>query len=210
MKLTLAFVSFVLLLAVADAQQHPIPQTYRQDILDAQTIAVVAYPSQAAQDSQENQQSRLEVQNALRDWGKYRVVADAGTADLIVVVRKGHAQAGTIRTPTGTSPVTVDPMGSGVNIGVHRGQNPTLGRTDSSQVSSRPQLGTEGGSPDDLLDVYRGRQPLPGDGSREATQDPLDQPPIWSYTAKDALKSPQIEAVAAFRKAVEAAEKKKP
>jgi hypothetical protein len=77
-------------------------------------------------------------------------------------------------------------------------------------VSSRPQLGSEVGSPDDLLEVYRGRQPLPGDGSREATQYPLDQPPVWSYAAKDALKSPQIEAVAAFRKAVEAAEKKNP
>lgn len=210
MKLAFAFVSFVLLAAAAAAQQQPIPQTYRQDILDARTVAVVAYASQAAQDSQENQQSRLEVQNALRDWGRYRVVADAGTADLILLVRKGHAQAATVRTPTGTSPVTVDPMGSGVNLGVHRGQNPTLSRTDSAQVSSRPQLGSEVGSPDDLLEVYRGRQPLPGDGSREATQYPLDQPPVWSYAAKDALKSPQIEAVAAFRKAVEAAEKKNP
>jgi hypothetical protein len=33
---------------------------------------------------------------------------------------------------------------------------------------------------------------------------------VWTYTAKDALKSPKIEAVAEFRKAVEAAEKKKP
>ena len=210
MKRVVAFVSLVLLATLADAQQQPIPQTYKQDILNARTIAVVAYPSPSAEDSQENQRSRLEVQNALRDWGKYQVVPDAGVADLIVVVRKGHAQAATIGGPTGTSPVTVGPLDSGVNIGVHRGQNPTLSRTDSTQVSSQPRLGSEVGSADDLLEVYRGRQPLPGDASRDATQYPLDEPPMWAYTAKDALKPPKLEAVAEFRKAVEKAEKKKP
>jgi hypothetical protein len=169
-----------------------------------------ATPLWAAADSQENQRFRLEVQNAMRAWGRYQVVADAGTADLIMVVRKGHAQAATIGGPTGTSPVTVGPLDSGVNIGVHRGQNPTLSRTDSSQLSSEPRIGGETGSADDLLEVYRGRQPLTGDASREATQYPLDQPPAWDYTAKDALKSPKLEAVAEFEKAVEAAEKKKP
>lgn len=70
--------------------------------------------------------------------------------------------------------------------------------------------GSEVGSADDLMEVYRGGQPLPGDASRDATQYPLDEPPVWVYTAKDALKSPKLEAVAEFRKAVEAAEKKKP
>jgi len=209
-KRAVAFVTFVFLAAVADAQRQPIPQTYKGDILDARTIAVVADPSSAAGDSQENQRSRLEVQNALRQWGRYQVVPDAGVADLIMVVRKGHAQAATIGGPTGPGPVTVDPLGSGVNIGVHRGQNPTLSRNDPSQVSSRPLPGSEVGSGDDLLEVYRGRQPLPGDGSRDATQYPLDEPPVWTYTAKDGLKSPKIEAVAEFRRAVEAAEKKKP
>src|SRR5580704_11236085 len=208
MKRAVTFVSLVLLAALSDAQQQPIPQTYKQDILDARTIAVVAYPSQAAQDSQENQRSRLEVQDVLRQWGRYQVVADAGVADLIVVVRKGHAQTATIGGPTGPSPVTVAPLDSGVIIGVHRGQNPTLSRTDSSPVSSQPRVGSEVGSADDLLEVYRGRQPLPGDASREATQYPLDEPPVWSYTAQDGLKSPKIEALAEFKKAVEAAEKK--
>jgi hypothetical protein len=210
MRRVVAFMTFVLLAALAEAQQQPISQTYKLDILDARTIAVVAYRSPAAEDSQENQRSRLEVQNALRDWGRYQVVPDAGIADLIVVVRKGHAQGATIGGPAGPCPVTVGPLDSGVNIGVHRGQNPTLSRTDSSQVSSQPRLGSEVGSADDLLELYHGRQPLSGDGSRDATQHPLDEPPMWVYTAKDALKSPKIEAVAEFRKAVEAAEKKKP
>jgi hypothetical protein len=210
MKRAVAFVTFVLLAAVAHAQRQPIPQTYRMDILDARTIAVVAYPSQAAADSQENQRSRLEVQNALRQWGRYRVVADPGVTDLIIVVRRGHAQAATVGGPTGASPGTIDPLDSGVNIGIHRGPNQPLSRGESSQIGSGPLHGAEAGSEDDLLEVYRGHEPLPGDGSRNATQYPLDEPPVWVYTAKDALKSPKIEAVAEFRKAVEAAEKKKP
>jgi len=210
MKRLVAFMALLFAAAVADAQRQPIPQTYKLDILNARTIAVVAYSSPAAEDSQENQRSRLEVQNALRGWGKYQVVPDAGIADLIVVVRKGHAQAATIGGPTGPNPVTVGPLDSGVNIGVHRGQNAPLSRTDSSQVSSQPRRGSEVGSADDLLEVYRGSQPLPGDASRDATEYPLDEPPMWVYTAKDALKSPKIEAVAEFRKAVEAADKKKP
>lgn len=198
------------LASVAVAQQKPISPAYRRDILDARTIAVVAYSAAAAQDSQENQRARLEVQTALLNWGKYQVVGDDGNADLIIVVRKAHVQATTIGGTTTPPPVLVDPGGSGVNIGVHRGQEPPLSRTDPTAARSQPGLGAEVGSAEDLLEVYRGRTPLFGDASRSTTQYPLDEPPLWSYTGKDALKSPQIEAVAAFKKAVEAAEKKKP
>jgi hypothetical protein len=210
MKRAAIFMAFVLLAALADAQKQPIPLTYKQDILNAQTIAVVGDPSPAAGDSQENQRSRLEVQNALRSWGKYQVLGDPGIADLIVVVRKGHAQAATVGGPTGPSPVTIGPLDSGVNIGVHRGQNTPLSQTDSSHIGTRPLPGGEVGSEDDLFEVYRGRQPLLGDASRDKTDYPLDEAPMWVYTAKDALKSPKVEAVAEFEKAVEAAEKKKP
>jgi len=209
MKRPAWFLSCVLLASLAGAQQHSISQTYRRDILDAQTIAVVAYPASAAQDSQENQRARLEVQTALRNWGKYQVVSEGANPDLIMVVRIGHAQTTTIGGTTTPPPVLVDPTDSGVHIGMHRGQNPPLSRTDSSGASSQPGLGSEVGSGDDLLDVYLGGTPLPGD-ARNPTQYPLDQPPVWSYTAREALKSPKIEAVAQFRKAVEAAEKKKP
>ena len=102
----------------------------------------------------------------------------------------------------------VGPAGSdGVNIGIHRGQNPPL--SQPNPAGTRPGLGSEAGSSEDLLDVYLGSTPLPGD-ARNPTQYPLDEPPAWSYTGTDALKSPNLEAVAQFRKAVEAAEKKKP
>jgi hypothetical protein len=200
----------VLLASVAGAQQKPISQSYQQDILEARTIAVVAYSAAAAEDSQENQRARLEVQTAMRNWGKYQVVAEGANADLIMVVRKAHVQATTIEGTTTPPPVIVDPVGSGVNIGIHHGQSPPLSRTDSSGARSQPRLGSEVGSAEDLLEVYRGRTPLFGDASRNPTQYPLDEPPVWSYTGKDALKSPKIEAVAEFEKAVEAAEMKKP
>jgi hypothetical protein len=202
--------SFVLSASLAGAQQKPISQIYKRDILDAQTIAVVADATSAAQDSQENQRARLEVETALRNWGKYQIVSEVGNPDLIMVVRKGHAAAGTIDNGTTTPPpVLIDPTGSGTNIGIHRGPSPPLSRPSSTVAVPGPLPGSEVGSDKDLLDVYLGSTPLPGD-VRNPTQHPLDEPPAWSYAAKDALKSPKLEAVAQFRKAVEAAEKKKP
>jgi hypothetical protein len=194
--------------SLAVAQQKPISQMYRRDVVEARTIAVVAYDTSSVQDSQENQRARLEVQTALTNWGRYRVVAANGNPDLILLVRKGHAQAATIGGAT-TPPVLVDPTGSGTNIGIHRGQNQPLSQPLPSGAASQPRLGSEVGSPDDMVELYRGGTPLPGDGSRNATQYPLDEPPIWSYTAVDGLKSPRLEAVAAFKKAVDAADKKK-
>jgi hypothetical protein len=210
MKRAVWLVFSVLLATVAGGQQNRIPQAHERDILDARTIAVVAYSSQSAgADAQENQMARLAVEEALLRWGRYEIV-EATVADLIVLVRKGHAQAATIGGTIGTPPVVLGPLDSGTGISIHRGQNPPLSRTDSSQASGRQRVGSEVGSPDDLLEVYLGRSPLPGDASRNATQYPLDEPPVWSYAANDALRSPKIEAVAEFRKAVEAAEKKKP
>jgi hypothetical protein len=54
----------------------------------------------------------------------------------------------------------------------------------------------EAGPPDDMLVVYDGSISLP-----------LDRPPVWRYTAKNALRSPDVPAVAEFRKIIEAAEK---
>ena len=202
----------VLLAALAVAQQKPISLQYQRDFVEARTIAVVAASQSqlSAEGAQENERARLEVQQALRNWGKYQVTQDTRSADLIVVVRKGHRQATTVD-PSSPPPVVFGPGDSGTNIGIHRGQNPPLSRTDptSTRVSSA-RIGSEISSGEDLFEVYLGSTPLPGDASRNMTQYPLDEPPAWSYAADDALKSPKLEAVVVFRKAVEAAEKKKP
>jgi hypothetical protein len=38
---------------------------------------------------------------------------------------------------------------------------------------------------------------------------PLDAPPLWRYTAKDALKSPRVDAVEQFRKAINESEQQR-
>lgn len=38
---------------------------------------------------------------------------------------------------------------------------------------------------------------------------PLDTPPLWRYTGKDALKAPRVDAVEQFRKAVNESEQQR-
>jgi hypothetical protein len=38
---------------------------------------------------------------------------------------------------------------------------------------------------------------------------PLDAPPVWRYTAKDALKAPRVDAVEQFRKAIDESEQQR-
>ena len=66
-------------------------------------------------------------------------------------------------------------------------------------TGKRPTIGGEVGPGEDMLAVYQGGR-----------SNPLDSAPLWRYMAKNALASPSVPAVLAFRKAVEAAEKKGP
>ena len=196
---------------VVGAQQKPIAQRYVRDFVEARTIAVLAAGSPSSpEDTPENQRVRLDVQNALLKWGKYQVVLDASTADLIVVVHKSHVQTMPNGSPSTAGPVMVGPVDSGVNIGMGRGQTQPLSRTDIGRTGAGTRAGAEAGAVEDVLDVYLGRKPLIGDASRNSTQYPLDEPAAWSYEQMGALQSPKLEAIVAFRKAVEAAEKKKP
>ena len=56
------------------------------------------------------------------------------------------------------------------------------------------------GGAQDMFVVYR--------GNKANLQDsPLASPPVWRYTAKDALESPDVPAVEVFRKAIADTEK---
>jgi hypothetical protein len=52
------------------------------------------------------------------------------------------------------------------------------------------------GADDDTFKVFQG-----------GVQYPVDNPPAWTYVAKDGLKGPGVAAVEQFRKAVEESEK---
>lgn len=203
----------VLLTSAAAAQKPPIPLTYVQDVLQARLVAVVPYSgSEPMADLQENQRARLDVETAMAKWGRYQVTGDTTIADLIIVVRKGRAGGTTIDNDKTANPnVILYPSDSGTTIHLGHGHNPPLSRPDpNAPPQGSPRLGRETGSADDLLEVYLGGTPRVDDASRKATQYPLDEPPIWFYTATDALKAPKVEAVTRFREAVEAAAKKKP
>ena len=201
----------VLFVSVAVAQKAPISQAHKEDILRARLVAMIPNSqSQAIADPQENQRARLDVEMAITKWGRYQVTQDTSVADLIIVVRKGRARGTTIDdTRTGNPGVILYPGDTGATISVGQGQTQPRSRTDPPH-EAQPRVGTQVGSTDDLLEVYLGRTPRIDDASRDSTQYPLDEPPIWFYTATDALNPPRVEAVTRFREAVEAAAKKKP
>ncbi len=76
-----------------------------------------------------DRQAVIDVQNAIRDWGRYTLVYERKAADLIILVRKGRtaeAQQG---------------------IGIHAGSgtaNPSVG----------PVTAADDGDPQDMLAVY--------------------------------------------------------
>jgi hypothetical protein len=138
-----------------------------------------------------------DVEKALTKWGWLAPVMETQTADLVITVRKGSGRIvePTIGgLPTNNRPVIVQPTGDGIRIGVQQG-TPTDGPQTAPQ-DTKPYPQTEVGSPEDIVVVYQGHV----DG-------PLERTPAWRYAAKDALHSPNVPAVAEFRKTIEEAEK---
>jgi hypothetical protein len=134
-------------------------------------------------------------------WGRFKLVQEAQTADLVVAVRKGHAAGPTIRnSPADDRPVIIQPSGEGdTRIGVHQGRPPDVTDPASGGPADRgPQVSNQIGSSDDSFEVYLGGVEYPLDGS-----------PLWRYTAKDALKAPRVDAVEQFRKAIDESEKQR-
>jgi hypothetical protein len=66
--------------------------------------------------------------------------------------------------------------------------------------TANPEPQIEAGSPEDMFVVYRGSKDDP-------YWSPLDTPPVWRYSGKDALSSPSVPAVEVFRKLIADSEK---
>jgi hypothetical protein len=173
--------------------------TFPAYLLRAETVFVLIDPEAGTSASAPlaNQKARDDVEKALMNWGRFRLAVNQGVADLVIVVRKGSGRVvqPTIGgLPTNDRPVIVQPTESGTRLGGQKGRPP--GSTDPAPQDTRPTPQIEAGVADDMLVVYQG-----GVGN------PLDGPPAWRYVNKDALKSPNVPAVAEFRKAIEKAEK---
>jgi hypothetical protein len=170
------------------------------DVLQAQTVLVVVDPDAgtAIDAPMANRKAQEDVEKALMNWGRFRIALNVSDADLIITVRRGNgkmAQPTVGGIPTNNRPVIFEPTDSGGRGGVQTGTPPFPGDPTSAQPRS-PYPQAEVGSTQDMFVVYRGRH-----------DNPLDSPPVWRYTAKDALRSPSVPAVDEFRKTIIEAEK---
>jgi hypothetical protein len=169
-------------------------------VLNAQTVLVVIYPDagEPLTNPTANRTAQDNVEKALMKWGRFRLVMDAQTANLVIAVRKGHAGGPTIsNSPIDDRPVIVQPSGGDIRVGGQRGRPPDLDNPDLGRSADRgPRIGNEIGTREDVFEVYRG-----------GIEYPLDAAPVWRYIGKDALNGPQVAAVEQFRKAVNESEK---
>lgn len=165
-------------------------------VLQAKTVAVVIDPSAgiSIDDPRANEVAEKDVEAALLKWGRFNPVADPKTADLIVMVRKGNRRLLDETLPDPRQNNGINPNNRGGSIGPSRGSQPDLSGDpglDSSRQS--PQTGIP--ETEDLFSVFKG-----GANTLNAT-------PVWTYAGRDGLSPQSVPAVAAFKKAVAAADK---
>ena len=187
-----------------DKKKNQMPEL----ILRAQTVRVVIdpYVGEPVDQPAANATARDNVEKALTEWGRYKVVMDGAESDLVIAIHTGDdrmarptIKGGPIDQRAGVGQST----DSSIRIGGQHGQSPI---NDPSMDPQYPQnqgahVGNEVGPRTDAFMVYQGR--AWGGNS-------LDAPPLWRYEAKDCLNpTPQLKAVEEFRKAIADAEKPK-
>jgi hypothetical protein len=185
----------------ADAKNKK-KQLLPDDVLRAETILVVIHPDagEPLKSPATNRTAQEDVEKAIMKWGRFRLVMEPQTADLVVAVRKGHAPGPTIKSaPADDRPVIYEPTDGGVRVGVQQGRPPDLTNPGLGGPEPRtPGTSSELGPAEDMFEVYRG-----------GIQHPLDSAPVWRYMAKDALNGPQVDAVEQFRKAIAESEEQR-
>ena len=202
----LAVIAIILCSALASAKKKAILPA---DILRARTVLVIVDPTAGVdvRDPNANRAARADVEKALDQWGRFSLVQEGLTADLVITVRKGN---GKLLQPTiggtpinGTPPVsggtTSSPTQSTTRAGVRWGSGIPNDPSNAGTQPSTPEPQIETGSPQDMFVVYR--------GSTDPNWSPLDTPSVWRYSGKDALESPSVPAVEAFRKLIAESEK---
>lgn len=169
------------------------------DVLQARSILVIVDPQagMAIDAPNANRIARNDVETALLNWRHYILAADVSTADLVFMVRKGNGKMAqpTIGGIPNNDPGVFQPSNSGGRAGGSRGSPPMAGDpTNPQRPNPTPEV--EVGQSEDTFLVYRGQR-----------DNALDSPPVWRYSAKDALRSPGLPAVDEFKKLVAEAEK---
>jgi hypothetical protein len=210
-KLTLIVLLLSSLIAAGkDKKKATLPE----DILKAHTVCVIVDPTAGIDidDPNANRIARADVEKAMVQWGRLEPVTSADMADLIITVRKGHDKIadGTIAgTPINRPPPVIgESTDSSIHAagGTRGGQVPNgpidastsgdPGQSGNNGYPSRPSPQAEIGGSRDMFVVYRSH-----------VSNALNAPPVWRYTAKDALESPDVPAVEAFRAIIVQSEK---
>jgi len=168
-------------------------------LLKAQTVVVIVQPDagEPMNDPTANRNAREEVEKALMSWGRFQLVQETSSADIVIAVKKGSEKTATPTIgggPVDTRPVTVETTDNQIRIGAKQGQDGSY-NPDSSPSNGRARQGVEVGPSEDSFLVYLG-----GDTFK------LNSVSIWSYRAKNALRAPNVNAVQEFRKAITDAE----
>jgi hypothetical protein len=197
-----SLVLLVALLIVPLSAKDKKKSTLPEYVLRATSVLIVVRPDagEPLDNPMANRTARENVEKALMEWGRFRLVPDGGESDLIVTVRTGSGRVmrPTVKGgPVDNRPGVGQTTDSSVRIGAQQGHPPPL--NDPGMGPQGPRISNEAGPSDDMLEVYRGD-----------TVDPLDSPAVWRYTAKDCLRAPQVSAVEEFRKAIAEAEKPQP
>jgi len=190
-------VSLLLICAtVATAKDKKKKIVLPEDVLEARTVLVVVDPGAgiAIDAPNANRRALEDVESALESWGRFRLVRSEYNADLVISVRKGNgkiAQPTIGGVPIDNRPVIVEPTNDASL------ENPPIpGNQPLHLPDPHPQA--EIGSPEDTFAVYRGKR-----------ENPTDYPTVWRFTGKDALRTPGVPAVDAFRKLIVEAEKQR-
>jgi hypothetical protein len=168
-------------------------------VLRARTVLVIIDPDAGTSMTSPlaNKAAQEDVEKALTKWGRLAPVLEGQPADLVITIRKGSgkiAQPTIGGEPTNDRPVIVQPTDGGIRIGAQQGH--PVGVPQNTPQDTRPHPQVEAGPPDDVFVVYDGSLGPRPEGA-----------PAWHYMAKNGLRSPDVPAVAEFRKIIEAAEK---
>lgn len=167
------------------------------DVLDARTVFVEVDPGagMALDAPNANREALYSVEHALEKWGRFRLVRSEYDADLVILIRKGNkriAQPTIGGVPVDNRPVMVDSP----NADASMSHPPRTGEAQRPRPDPHTQV--EAAPTEDLFAVYRGKR-----------EDATDYPSVWRFNEKDALRSPGVPAVDAFRKLTVEADKQR-
>jgi hypothetical protein len=199
----LALFAGIVVLASCVVAKKKEKQVLPDAILRAQTVFVVIQPDakEPLTEPNANLNAQKAVEEALMKWGKFRLALDATTADIVISVQKGtgKAMSPTISGgPVDSRPVDAEGDASQIRIMGQNGHPDTTSiSTNDPNPNARAQTGTQAGGSEDVLRLFIGG----------AVEYPLDSAPVWMYSRKDALKGPEMAAVAELKKVFEESER---